>query len=923
MAERPGEGDEEQRKISDFEREAREAEQRRAEEVAKGNEDLEVMDRLKHKDREHGSPHFSEYRPLQALNHVDYSELKNTKENPEKELVKEALRGEVLGTLLTLSQEIDAAIEGASAKQILYSAQHNHERSGQLVAQTQERRLSVKSGENSTIIGLVLREQVRTRSALTVHKWYLPYMATYWGGPESARLLSERGAQLPMAEMDRFMHGPQMKKTMDAAENLSAEAIDALPLVTVEKTHKEGTTVEAVLRTEKTRIKETTGDRLARYTAESEFWNKARGEMNTYNPVFGDKIYLSKAMQTFLVEVSQKQTRTAEDATEKLPESQARMITIYFDKEGRQVPQKKDADGVLKAGGYDKSVTFAIETLDYFNKASSEKDRKWVIATTAAMCIENAKKVLDSLPHNVDTMMDDEKSEDGKKYKDLIAAIKKRAQEIVDNYDDFDLDLFEQSLAKTAFNVSYGISFGSMGIEDRGWSNEWLLKGSDEGGYLWLLKDGTGSQGDPTASGDAFSARRPFFHDVAYEVIKARLSANTPGAGVLMTAAKPQGEDGLGSGGSTEVSLANALLSEAEEMNQRGRMLERLKNGEQSHVARFFGVIGAYENVLKGNQAWKDGEAIRNKTGKKANENLVKTIEETVMYVPTPFLRNGKTLYYPILLPQFQISLFDMLSVSKDISVGDLLRKTWKWETVEAPDGTKTKKRVEATPVEGGKRLTWQDIDWSQYAAYADDSHAVNDKFLWDVFGQIYGGFNSKVTESVVSNPMAAISMIIKAIDIGTRNYIKKLKGGETAKRQSFETMYASSILFQHLALGLHGVFGRGGIKRFKEFITEVTPNDKANRKPDNLYTVLRTVTDIIPEKQGYEHYSDGFFLVPLAFSEAIKPLVVASELVSRKSTMAMDSKDFLSLNKWNEVSKTEEKIIKPEQLESLDKFLE
>jgi len=336
--------------------------------------------------------------------------------------------------------------------------------------------------------------------------------------------------------------------------------------------------------------------------------------------------------------------------------------------------------------------------------------------------------------------------------------------------------------------------------------------------------------------------------------------------------------------------LANVLLSEAEEINQRGIMIERIKRGEQPHLARFFGVIGAFEHELNDKNSksfvyWQEGANIRNKekNGKNSmevNDNLKKAVETCVDFVPTPFIgADGKPLVYPVLMPQFQIALFDMLRVS-DTSVGDVLRKTWKKEMKDEKEIW-----VEALPKEGGRRKTLQNIDWKQYHPYGDDGRAVNDNFISQIYAPLYGTINPKSVDGVVSNPMASLTSIIKAVDIGTRKYVLKSKEGIKIEKQSFEIMYASTILFQNLALGQFSVIGRGGVRRFGEMLKNVYPGGITN-----LYSALRNTLDILQQKTDYENYSDSFYLMLLAMSESIRPIVETSEHVAELTSDRMDS---------------------------------
>ncbi|MFA6446388.1 MAG: hypothetical protein WCW14_04045, partial [Candidatus Paceibacterota bacterium] len=573
-------------------------------------------------------PRFNEYRPMEELSRKDILDL----DSREKKLVEEALTDSVLTPFLTFSTELNSVVEGASAKKYLYSSQNSLERMMYSIAQTEGQIYSAHSERNEVVLGVVLAEQVREKSALTIHNWALPYLSMYWDGMGSLRILSERGAQLPMADMDRFYKGPKAKWVSDGIKNLIPEAVKAIPLATLKKGKKEEETDDGILVTETLEIRETFGDRLARYTSDSDFWTRVRGEMNTYNPLLGgkekEKLYISEAMQQFVADFSTLQPRIKEDGSKerKMP---PKKLTLYFDENGKQIEQLaffRDASGqeqplitndqikerekngetvIWKPGRalttQDKKTELFVDNLDYFNKSRSENERRWVIATTAAMCIENAKQILDSLPHDVNQA--DGNSDANKIYKTLIQNVNNKAIEIMENYDVFRKSLLEQKIAMTAFNLSYAMSFGTFSVADMGWSYGWELKKNQNGsGFIWTAE---GSQGDPTASGDSFTARRPYFHEVTYAAVKNRVSATNAGPMMAVDSTKVD-------------ELANSLLSEAEEINQRGVMVERMKRGEQPHIARFFGVLGAFESDLQNVPAWQEGSKVRSKVNKSA-----------------------------------------------------------------------------------------------------------------------------------------------------------------------------------------------------------------------------------------------------------------------------------------------------------------
>ena len=374
--------------------------------------------------------------------------------------------------------------------------------------------------------------------------------------------------------------------------------------------------------------------------------------------------------------------------------------------------------------------------------------------------------------------------------------------------------------------------------------------------------------------------------------------------------------DGATNGGEKALELANALLSDIEQANQKGRMLERISRGEQPHLARFFGVLGAYSGVLGTLPAYREGVAIKDnaskgldvKFKKEANKNLIKTVEKLIVYVPTPFKdKSGRNLIYPMLMPQFEIGLLDMLRAKKyGDSAGDMLRKTWVYDEA-------LKEYREPKVGEVGKRLTMQNIDWEAYGAYADDSRAVNNNFMSQLYMPLYGAPNPKGNEGIVSNPAVAIGLAVKAADISTRATAIVVDETKTdikerfAQKPSLEIIYACSDVFQGVALGPggYGLIGRGAISHLHKFTKDITVMGPEDRQGPNLYMTLRNVEDLLPAKQGYEHYSDSFYLLFLGMLEAIRPISIATDDTAVETTTRMKNNDMLSNQKLTDTYKS------------------
>ncbi|HCR36013.1 hypothetical protein A2130_04185 [Candidatus Woesebacteria bacterium GWC2_33_12] len=876
------------------------------------------------------------YRPLDQLRYKDISAI----EDGERLEIRELLTTTILEGHTSLGARVEHAIEDYNYKKLAYTVQRDVEISSSKVEQFENARLMAMEGQNEKVLGLVERELRRVDASNRIFSWALPYKATYYGGFDSLGLLAERGEQLALANLDRMVNGiPTDWIDKDPADLPDIElkklqnSVDYLPLV------ENG---------------ETMSDRYGRYFADADFWMRAVGEVNTYNPTTkGEKLNLSQPMQDLIGSLLQRRPRTYENGEKEKIELPTREITVYLDEKGDQVAL--DATGRPINPDLVKETKKAyVEVLDCYNKARSEDEMRWVISVVSALSTNNAKESIDSLPHDFSRVGVNEDDPVYQKYNSFLKKVQADAEQMMKNYDILPKRLLDLKLARSAVHLSDAVSFASFDIAERGFSNEWKPIPLDKNGkeidlrlldasividskgkvslidnktkvpvenlewfYIWHVET---SQGDPTASGDAFTAAKRYFHELVYAAIKNRISANNNG--LLLAVDEKEAER-----------LAQVYVSEMAEINDRARILEIIKSGKQQHLARYFGIMGAFKAELGHLSMWKRGEAERVKLGKKINPNLSKAIEETVVFVPTPYnfknvnlnpdakdkkkqnLANyvrqtgnikEENLIFPMVAAQYKIGLYDMLSAGKQDTVGDMLRKVWKKVKVGNEEIWQ-----ESTFEAGGKRLTHKDINWMMYARYADDSRAVNDNFMLQIYAPLYGVANEKQLETAKKNPSAAITAAVKAADIALRNVIKKFtnptsESGKSAKRQSLEIMMSSSIVFHQLALGVHNLIGRGAVRRYQNFVEELTPAERQTQA-DNLYSVLRNVEDFISDKQGYEDYSDSFFGMFLAQAAALEPIVVASNDMSFATTLRFDEQDPTRINDWKPIAEVEE----------------
>jgi hypothetical protein len=805
---------------------------------------------------------------------------------------------------------------------------------------------------NERLLGMQTVELIRHKSALNIAEWALPYKALYYGGMDSMGILPQRGGQLFLGDMSRVLQGARAEWVNTPPEELKELDPAQQPEVEVNARKQEiekWKNVKDHLPMVDKETGETMSDKYARYFADTDFFLRAIGEMNTYNSTIkDDEIHLTETMQEFLGQMMQRRSITYENGDTEDMKDSTRKITVYVDGNGNQLLFQKDKEGnPIRPGGDDvHEVTQYVEVLDPYNKVRTEEEMKYLICAISAMAIHRAKDVLDGLAADFKTAKTEVKprlSEDDKTptFDRLFSAVKKTALHMMRNFDAPPKKNFDYMLARSAYYLADSLAFGSFDIAERGGSYSWKMEPVYEGpkknndtalkdrkilGYRWETE---ASQGDPTASGDAFSALKPHLHDAIYAVVKSRVSSF--GEGLNLAINHDDGEK-----------MVEVFMTKAAELNDRARTIDMLARGrDHQYLVTYFGILGAFKDQLGHLPAWQEGVAKREKFGKKVNANFSKAVEEYVVFIPTPFdfshitnekvaeyakhvgMTGGQKVIYPMLHPQQKIGLFDMLSTSaKDkkrepIAVADLLRKTWK--NVGTAENPKWKS---ASPAEGGRRLTIKQVNWEMYGRYAEDGRAVNDNFMVQLYNPTYGPLNPKQLDLVQANPKAAISTYVKFADIGFRWVAKEFKkpnnsnnpddegnqqiySGPRVLRQSLEIMHGSPLVFQQLALGVHGLVGRGAAESYQKFVQSIVPGEETDKKT-NLYTTLRAAEDLIPEKQGYNHYSDTWCVSLIAQTEAMKPVALASNEMAWETTKKFSFADPTDRKDWKTIVEKE-----------------
>ncbi len=903
--------------------------------------------------------------PLERIKTTPWREIGRT----EKEGVVEVLRGTIVDNINVLNHRLEQGLQNFDYKTYFYTVQNETDQVGRLVQTFENGIMGLPKGAeydaNERILGRQVIEMDRVKSGHEVWKFVVPYKTLYYSGWDSMKVLPQRGGQLFMGHLSNLFVGQKDPELFTPPAPPESGTQPDSHIAQQEEEMKKWQEELGVL-PELNERGETITDRFGNYVADADFFFRAIGEMNTYNSsIRGETLQLSETMTEFLGEMFQKQPRILEDGSEeksvKIP---TRKIKVYLDADGKQVPLNKD--------GKPRDETKVVETheqyvdlLDYYNKSDSTEQSLHVLCTIAAMTIHRAKESLDKMSH-IAHVAKNARPTDGAKsdYEKLKEEVEETAKKMMKQRRVVKRSDAEYMLARSAVYLADGIAFGTFDIGERGGSYSWepevvdkdgkplkIKRGGEElslktvgyklevsGSYPdvtfqlidthnkgvpvtdveWFVKWKAGaSQGDPTASGDAFSALKPYLHDAIYQAIKSRASSFGQGANLPIN--PDYGE-----------TMVDVFMSKQAEKNERKRIVEMIKSGRHQYLAAYFGMLGAFKKDLGGLKAWQKGAEKMKVFKKKVNPNFSKAVEDYVVFVPTPFsfgeIKNPEVamyvrecgidpeeaVIYPMLNPQQKIGLFDMLSVGKKYSVGDMLRRTWK---KDAQDHW-----VEAPVSEGGRRLTMKQIHWEQYLMYGEDGRAVNDNFMSQLYEPVYGVLNPKAVEAVEQNPMAAMTLSVKAADIGFRWIFKEFDYdnlteaekaaaieifGEKVERPSLEIMHGEALQFQLLAIGGHGLIGNGALDRFRSFTHENLPGSGQDPKA-NMYTMLRAAEDLLPEKQGYENYSDTWCAALLASTYALKPVSLASHEMAFRTTMRFNTADPTGRVEWKKLDEND-----------------
>lgn len=701
--------------------------------------------------------------------------------------------------------------------------------------------------ENDTLLGVIKTEITRNQATLRCLKAWLPYLIVYWDGMGAMDNISKRGLELSMQSIwtvyssklfEGDLDNPARNTTEIRKEFLGANEKGETPFV-----------------------------ELARYSANMDHTFRMLSKMNLYNPVAGDVREIDPVYEDFLANLLQKIPAKLETGGEKLKdEERTQKITVYLDGKGNSL-------FASEAGTNDKSESFWINTLDAFNTLKTGRELRRLISTFCALAVSDAKSRINDIPVGTDVLNTP-----------LFKEVKELSQKY---YDNFDLGFRGRAgqkfnMAKIAYYFAYSQAFGTFEVGKWGASVGWKpveksinnSHGLKEIKWIPTYKE----QGNPTASGDAYTAMNPFMHEFVY-VMKNRISSGNNGVLDMINADRAK-------------EVVDALSSRETRERQREKILkEIIENNKHQHLAKFFGLMGLYQDKLSQNGAWRNGRREMSEVWKeKVNPEVISFMEKKLIFIPT-WVRNkeGENYYFPMIVPELEISLFDMLHVSDDTSVADLLEKTW----VKKADGGWEQKPYD----EGGKFLTLTDIS-SQFLEFhpdADDSRAVDNRFSKAVLQSFYGQFDGELMGSIKRDGVGPfIYSLIKAADLGTRG-ISDPDG--KFQRPTREIVYSMYGTFLTLAMGIHQLLGRAAKSSYYSW-KEIIPNNELGERAPNFHSTSHTLRNLVSDKLGYDKYGSSARSLFISLNSVVDAIYAESDEMATATAKDIEEKVHMTTTK-------------------------
>jgi hypothetical protein len=672
---------------------------------------------------------------------------------------------------------------------------------------------------------------------------------------------------------------------------------------------------------------ETMMHRMSKYAAVIDHTHRVLEKMNTFNPLLGHEKVLPEAAEDLMAGLFRRIPRKTERGQEQLGSEETSRVSIFLGANGEQLSQDAAGNVYLKDGSLAKKkkdgsfegaakVDFYINTLDFFNKLRSVREKRWLVSVFCALAVENAKEGIDKFTGDI--------AQDRGPRDELFKRIQGRAQRYFDNFDGglVGRELMDFNLAKTAFGLIFAQSCQTFEVGRWSLASDWSKKEEETGGkktgrFIWVAAPP--EFGNPTMAGDFPVALNFFYHELLYGLKNRISSANN---GILSIVNIERAEE-----------VAKALLSKTERERQIRALFEKIKadtTHKYDYLITSLGFIGVFRHVFADSLpngdpnkysgiyrgVWEKANrdaATKDPTGKLAgnwgeemNQQVIEFFEKKVIFMPTwiphssaPGADPNDSYVFPLILPNLEVSSYDLMSVSKStklttngrenktpediISIGDLLNGTWTG-SVETGFERKSWK-------EGGRFLTLNEVAplFYELHPHQDDSIEVDRKFSLQGISASYGTFSEDLKKMASENVLAFIDLLFKDWDLGTRNQTDE--DGEF-KRPTREIVYMTYAVYMNLALNVHNLLGRGGKNRFTvDWMKQKGTSEKEASRPSNFQSTLHAMHTLVSSKLGYPNYDSSARRLFIGLNKAVEGIYARADEVSSATAQKIDNK--------------------------------
>lgn len=479
--------------------------------------------------------------------------------------------------------------------------------------------------------------------------------------------------------------------------------------------------------------------------------------------------------------------------------------------------------------------TFDINLLSYFTTMETESERKRYESLMMSLVINNAYSRLSELPQEFSEVT----GEHDKAYKQLIDDINKTAHQIEDVQDAVDLVTgipASWKEAKWIHELTFSMNLGTMEINNLAYYRKWKnIEDSDK------ISSSISIAGPDTAY-DTVNAMLRLVHELQYSQ-KGRVVSPLMG---------PVDQEFVDD-------LIFKILDAEGDTNLRREISksERLSIGAK--------ILGMYE---EGNDEIKLSDSadkmFRELTkDKKMNKEVSKFLEKTAIGWKTSY--EGAVLPFPV----------------KGVFESAIL-----FEAFVDKENNKTLQDL----LDEGKLYTDEEFDSDKYFPFVPDASQVNNKFMQDVLGVLYGKQDARaLKEKYGINPVFAITQTIKETDIGTRMENHVLPGEEKpVPKEVYQIVHSAYINIAYLALYEHGILDGDG--NWTSLDKDSFLKGFGDKKGVIDYVVA--AAGVLPKDKGnFKDFRDTYVRCLLGFSEWFMSVADAAQKQYESEKWAEDKR--------------------------------